>query len=160
MIEFARSCAKEVGLDLMDGGYSVWPLPNFETAADIQFTKQCGSLVSGASTVPEQIAAHLLGVKVVGFAAVTNPATGTADGWVHDGEHNLIAARKCLEGLKKTMWKIIEKFQFNPSHKFTPNFKGSNSLRLKQVKYGPSEEKIIEQIVDKVNFWNVDKKPF
>lgn len=110
LIEFARQCGKEVGLDLMDGGYSVWPLPNFETAADIQFTKECGSTVSGASTVPEQIAATLLGVKCIGFAAVTNPATGTADGWVHDGEHNLIAARKCLDGLKKTIYKVIEKF--------------------------------------------------
>jgi hypothetical protein len=35
MIEFARQCGKEVGLNLMGGGYSVWPLPNFETAADI-----------------------------------------------------------------------------------------------------------------------------
>jgi hypothetical protein len=33
--DFARTCAKEVGLDLMDGPYNVWPLPNFETAADI-----------------------------------------------------------------------------------------------------------------------------
>jgi len=35
LVEFARSCGKEVGIDLMDGCYSVWPLPNFETAADI-----------------------------------------------------------------------------------------------------------------------------
>lgn len=35
LVEFARECGKEVGLDLMDGCYSVWPLPNFETAADI-----------------------------------------------------------------------------------------------------------------------------
>ncbi len=94
----------------MDGCYSVWPLPNFETAADIQFTKQCGSLVSGASTVPEQIAAWLFGVKCIGLAAVTNPASGTRDGWVHDGESNLKAAQKCLEGLKNTIWKAIEKY--------------------------------------------------
>jgi len=53
-------------------------------------------LVSGASTVPEQLAASFLGVKCIGFAAVTNPCTGTADNYVHDGEHNLIAAKKAL----------------------------------------------------------------
>jgi hypothetical protein len=57
------------------------------------------------------MAATFLGVKCLGFAAVTNPATGTTDGsWVHDGEHNLIAAKKCLQSLRKTIWKVIEKF--------------------------------------------------
>ena len=116
----------------MEGPYNVWPLPNFETAADIQFTKECGSLVSGASTVPEQLAATFLGVKCIGFAAVTNPASGTAEGWVHDGEHNLIAAQKCLIGLKKVIWNIINKFEFNPNHKLSLNLNGSNALRLKQ----------------------------
>ena len=153
MIEFARTCAKEAGLDLLDGCYSVWPLPNFETAADIQFTKQCGSLVSGASTVPEQMAAWLLGVKVVGFAAVTNPATGTTDGWVHDGEHNLIAAKKCLEGLRKTIWKVIERFQFNPEHKVMPNYKAQNSLRLKQLKTHLSNQEVTERIGQKISKW-------
>lgn len=85
------------------------------------------------------MAAWLLGMKVVGFAAVTNPASGTIDGWVHDGEHNLIAAKKCIEGLRKTIWKVIEKFKFHPDHKCGPNYKASTSLRLKQVHKGPTE---------------------
>lgn len=90
-------------------------------------------MVSGASTVPEQLAATLLGVKCIGFAAVTNPASGTVDHWVHDGEGNLIAARKCLEGLRKVIWNIVLKFEFNPLHKLTLNYTGVNSLRLRQV---------------------------
>jgi len=35
LVAFAKSCGKEVGLDLIDGCYNVWPLPNFESAADI-----------------------------------------------------------------------------------------------------------------------------
>lgn len=128
----------------MDGGYSVWPLPNFETAADIHFTKVCGSIVSGASTVPEQLAATLLGVKCIGFAAVTNPATGSQEGWIHDGEHNLLAAQKCLERLKATIWKVIEKFHFNREYKLMLNYQGTNSLRLKQVKFGPTDNQITE----------------
>lgn len=104
MVDFARKCGQEVGLDLMDGPYNVWPLPNFETAADIQYTKEAGSLTSGASTVPEQLAASFLGVKCIGFAAATNPASGTTDHWVHDGESNLKAALKALQNLKKVIW--------------------------------------------------------
>ena len=53
-----------------------------------------------------------MGIKNVAFASITNPASGMQEGWVHDGEENLIAARKCLEGLRKTFYKIIEKFEF------------------------------------------------
>lgn len=131
MVQLARKCAEEVGINLLDGCYNVWPLPNFETAADIQYTKQAGALASGASTVPEQLAATFLGVKCIGFAAVTNPATGTAEAWVHDGEHNLIAAKKCLVSLKKVIWRLVEKFEYNPEHQLKLNFSGINALRLK-----------------------------
>lgn len=53
LIELAKQCGSDVGLDLKDGGYVVWTLPNFETGADIQYIKECGALASGASTVPE-----------------------------------------------------------------------------------------------------------
>jgi hypothetical protein len=64
---------------------------------------------------------------------VTNPASGTVDHWVHDGESNLIAAKKCLEGLKKVIWRLVEKFEFNPSHQLVLNYSGLNQLRLRQV---------------------------
>ena len=151
MVELARKCAAETGITLLDGCYNVWPLPNFETAADIQYTKEAGALASGASTVPEQLAATFLGVKCIGFAAVTNPASGTTDGWVHDGEHNLIAAKKCLEGLKKVIWRLVEKFEFNPEHKLTLNYTGVNTLRLRKYHhYHKSTTEIISSIVDKV----------
>lgn len=35
MIELARESARECGIELMDGCYSYWPLPQFESAADI-----------------------------------------------------------------------------------------------------------------------------
>jgi hypothetical protein len=58
------------------------------------------------------MASSLMGVKNVAFASITNPASGTVTDWVHDGEENLIAARKCLAGLTVTFYKIIEKFEF------------------------------------------------
>jgi hypothetical protein len=120
-------------LDLLDGCYNVWPLPNFETAADIQYTKEAGAMASGASTVPEQLAATFLGVDCIGFAVPTNPATGIQEDHVHDGEHNLRVAAKCLVGLKAVIWRLVEKYQFNPEHRLNLNYCGVNSLRLKQV---------------------------
>ena len=79
------------------------------------------------------MAATLLGVKCIGFAVPTNPATGTAEGWVHDGEHNLIAAAKCVKMLKKIIWTLVEKFEFNPDYRLNINYTGVNALRLRQV---------------------------
>ena len=52
--------------------------------------------------------------------------------WVHDGEHNLIAARKCLAGLKSIIWRIVEKYEFKPGHKLNLNYTGVNALRMRQ----------------------------
>jgi purine nucleoside phosphorylase len=35
LVELARLSAKECGIELMDGCYAFWPLPSFETPADI-----------------------------------------------------------------------------------------------------------------------------
>ena len=35
MVELARECGREAGVELMDGSYAFWPLPQFETPADI-----------------------------------------------------------------------------------------------------------------------------
>ncbi len=43
-----------------------------------------GAAVVGASTVPEQTAAYLMGLKGVSFSAVTNPGTGLIENFVHD----------------------------------------------------------------------------
>ena len=67
-------------------------------------------MVTGASTIPEQMSCYLMGMKNVGFAAVTNPATGFTEGFTHSGEDNLEHAKKAHEGLTKTIFKIIEKF--------------------------------------------------
>jgi hypothetical protein len=121
----------------MDGAYDVWVLPNFETSADIQYTKELGALVTGASTVPEQISASSLGVKCIGLGAISNPATGTVDGWIHDPEFYILAGKKSLAGLKLIIWRALEVYPFNPSYKPNLTFELSDdsvthSLKLSQ----------------------------
>jgi purine nucleoside phosphorylase len=68
-------------------------------------------MVTGASTIPEQIAAGIMGVKTLGIAAVSNPATGTIEGWVHEQEFYIQSAKRCIESLKKIIWKVIERYE-------------------------------------------------
>lgn len=131
MVKFAKAAGMEEGLDLISGPYDYWVLPNFETTADIQYTKEVGALVTGASTVPEQIAATLMGLKTLGLGAVSNPATGTIDGWVHDAAYYLTSAKLSLSNIKKIAWKVIERFDLDPSHQFKHDLTGIASLRLR-----------------------------
>lgn len=85
----------------------------------------------------------MLGIKAVCFGAVTNPASGLAEGWTHDGEDNLVAAKKCQNGLQKTIEKIIENFKFSDDHKIDNQnhiFKSLNLSRNSKL----TERQIIE----------------
>lgn len=72
-----------------------------------------------------------MGLKNVGFAAVTNPATGFGSDWTHSGEDNLEHAKKAHEGLAKTIFKIIEKFQFSDEPRKMDNCLKAENKHLK-----------------------------
>lgn len=78
MIEFAEACAKECGYSPMTGPLCYFPLPQFETPAEIQCNKNMGIGVVGASTLPEQMTAFFLGIDRIAFSAVTNYGSGLA----------------------------------------------------------------------------------
>jgi Phosphorylase superfamily len=157
-VQFTKECGREIGVELMSGAYDMQVLPHFETAADIQYTKEAGAIVTGASTVPEQVAAAFLGLKCLGLAAVSNPATGTIDGWVHEQEFYLHAAKKCLALLKNIIWKVVEKFELNPAYKLALNYTGVNSLRLKQHAVHADYKAITEKISESVNRYSEGKE--
>ena len=48
--------------------------PNYETRAEYRFMRQIGGDVVGMSTVPEAVAAHRAGMRVLALSAVTNVA--------------------------------------------------------------------------------------
>lgn len=93
MIEFALQCSRECGYDPMTGPICYFPLPQFETPAEIQCNKNMGVGVVGASSLPEQMTAYLLGIDRVAFSAVTNFGSGLASQHQDlSGEGHLIAA--------------------------------------------------------------------
>ena len=76
MVELARKTFKEVGLPVVEGYYSYYALPNYESKGDIQIMHDLGSATVGASTVPEHTAAFLTGMRRVIVSSATSPSSG------------------------------------------------------------------------------------
>ena len=76
----ALEVARENGIELRQGTYAGVLGPNYETPAEVRMLASLGADVVGMSTVPEVITARALGLKVLGFSVVTNPAAGLGSG--------------------------------------------------------------------------------
>jgi purine-nucleoside phosphorylase len=75
-----RSIADEAGraIDLLlpHGIYVALLGPSYETPAEIRYLRAIGADAVGMSTVPEAIAAHHMGMSVLGISCITNMAAG------------------------------------------------------------------------------------
>lgn len=78
LIALADAAASELGTALRRGVYAGLSGPCYETAAEIRYLARIGADAVGMSTVPEVIAAHYLGLEVLGVSCITNMATGIA----------------------------------------------------------------------------------
>lgn len=75
-----RACLKDIALQndipLIEGVYSWYSGPNFETPAEIKMLKILGADVVGMSTVPEVILGRFLDMQCCAISVVTNMAAG------------------------------------------------------------------------------------
>jgi purine-nucleoside phosphorylase len=60
-----------------EGVYAAVAGPAYETPAETEMIRRLGATVVGMSMVPEAVAAHALGLRVVGLSFVTNAAGGS-----------------------------------------------------------------------------------
>jgi purine-nucleoside phosphorylase len=77
--QLAKTILKEQGLEFRTGIYAGVSGPSLETSAERRFYRLAGADAVGMSTVLEVIAAVHAGMRVLGFSAITNMATGDAD---------------------------------------------------------------------------------
>lgn len=71
-----KDVAHRMKIPLREGVYLALHGPSFETPAEIQMYKKMGADAVGMSTVPEAIALHHMGKKVVAISCITNLAAG------------------------------------------------------------------------------------
>ncbi len=75
----AVTAADAEGVALEQGIYAAVHGPEFETSAERRFLRMAGGDLVGMSTVLEVVAANHAGMRVLGFSAVTNNASGGPD---------------------------------------------------------------------------------
>ncbi|MGI8824632.1 MAG: purine-nucleoside phosphorylase [Chloroflexota bacterium] len=89
----ARDVAGELHVTVAEGVYLGLTGPSYETPAEIRMARVIGADAVGMSTVMEVIAAHHVGMQVLGISCITNMAAGISPVKLTEGEVLEVAAR-------------------------------------------------------------------
>lgn len=93
MIQTAKSILERKGIRHSVGVYCGVSGPTYETAAEIRYLRLIGGDAVGMSTVPENIAAKHMGLRVCGVSCISNLGTGLSKGPLSHEEVKETASR-------------------------------------------------------------------
>ncbi|MCK5762319.1 MAG: purine-nucleoside phosphorylase, partial [Candidatus Izimaplasma sp.] len=93
--------ADKLNIEYVEGIYTGFIGPYYETKAEIQMIKKMGSDAVGMSTVPETIVSNYLGINTLAFATITNMATGIQK--VKHSHDNVVKVAK-IASKKLALW--------------------------------------------------------
>jgi purine-nucleoside phosphorylase len=99
-------CAYRSGISLQKGTYCWLKGPSYETQAEIRMLRRLGSDAVGMSTVPEIIAANILGIKTVAISLISNMAAGLSSRRLSHSEVT-DTAKKMNEPFKRLIENLV-----------------------------------------------------
>lgn len=99
------SVSKKLGMTVREGVYAGVHGPSYETPAEVKMLRLLGADVIGMSTVPEAIALHHMGRKVVAVSCITNLAAGVGKG-ILDHQEVLTVAKQ----IQKSFSALVKEF--------------------------------------------------
>lgn len=77
--QLAKMSAEKTGIPMHEGVYACVSGPSFETPAEVRMIRALGGDAVGMSTVPEVTVARHMGMRVLGFSAITNAGIDQID---------------------------------------------------------------------------------
>ncbi len=92
----ALECAKENGIQLIEGVYAATTGPSYETPSEVKMLRLMGADAVGMSTVPEAIVANWCKMEVLGLSLISNYASGVIDAKLNHNE--VLEAGKVASG--------------------------------------------------------------
>jgi len=108
LINLAEEVALEHKIKLQKGVYVAVAGPNLETKAEYRFLRAIGADVVGMSSVPENIVANQMGMKVLGLSIITDECFPEALKAV-DVSEIIAAAMQAEPKMTKIMKEVINR---------------------------------------------------
>jgi len=121
-LQLARDAAKACGISIFEGTYFMASGPTYETFLEAKGAERLGAGALGMSTVPEAMTARAIGLKVIAFSMISNPASFLSPCELNDDDVR-DASKKAIPNLREIILKIVE------------NIKPDNARKEKTLKY-------------------------
>ena len=103
----AINIARREDIPMRQGVYVAVSGPSFETPAERRYLRSIGADAVGMSTIPEVTAANHAGMRIIGFSAITNKATGAPDQQPDSHREVLEMAQVAGEKLVRLVYHVI-----------------------------------------------------